>query len=60
MATYVIIDTCIYRQLGIKFQDNFDYKNFCGFLVATDTEILVSEIVVKEFVGYYSKQLEKH
>lgn len=58
MATYVIFDTCIYRQLGIKFQDNLDYRNFCGFLVATDNEMLVSEIVVKEFVGFYSKQLE--
>jgi hypothetical protein len=59
MPSYVIIDTSIYRELGLKFYDNIDYINLSGFTVATDTELLISTIVKEEFLNFYKSSLIK-
>lgn len=57
MANYVILDTSIYRELGLKFQDNLDYKNLCRFTMNTDGEVLLSNIVLEEFCNFYKTNL---
>jgi hypothetical protein len=59
MANYVILDTCIYRELGFKFYDNIDYKNIHGFTIATNGEVLLSTIVAAEFENQYTLELRK-
>lgn len=57
MGNYVILDTCIYRELGLKFNENIDYKNLHAFTLNTDGEVLLSEIVIEEFSNYYKSTL---
>jgi hypothetical protein len=59
MPSYVILDTSVYRELGLKFYDNIDYVNLSGFTVATDTELLISTIIKEEFFNYYKSSLIK-
>jgi len=59
MPNYVILDTSIYRELGLRFQENIDYLNLCGFTIATDSEVLMSTIVKEEFYNFYKIQLLK-
>jgi len=53
MANYVVLDTSIYRELGLKFNENLDYRNLCAFTMNTDGEVLLSDIVLEEFNNYY-------
>ncbi|WP_276168376.1 PIN domain-containing protein [Zobellia alginiliquefaciens] len=57
MANYVVLDTSIYRELGLKFNENLDYKNLCAFTMNTDGEVLLSDIVLEEFSNYYESVL---
>lgn len=57
MANYVILDTSIYRELGLKFYDNLDYRNLCRFTLNTDGEVLLSNIVLEEFCNFYKISL---
>lgn len=57
MANYVVLDTSIYRELGLKFNENLDYKNLCAFTMNTDGEVLLSLIVLEEFSNYYKTVL---
>lgn len=59
MANFVILDTSIYRELGLRFDENIDYKNLCNFTIHTDSEVLVSTLVIEEFSNYYKTQLLK-
>lgn len=59
MANYVILDTSIYRELGLKFYDNLDYKNLCRFTINTDGEVLLSNIVLEEFLNFYKTSLRQ-
>jgi predicted nucleic acid-binding protein len=59
MANYVILDTSIYRELGLKFHDNLDYKNLCRFTINTDGEVLLSNIVLEEFCNFYKTNLNQ-
>src|ERR1700720_3413303 len=59
MPNILIIDTSIYRELGLKFNQNIDYKNLCRFAVATNIEVSISSIVIEEFENYYKAQLLK-
>jgi hypothetical protein len=59
MPNYVILDTSIYRELGLRFQENIDYVNLCGFTIATDSEVLMSTIVKEEFYNFYKTHLLK-
>ncbi len=59
MANYVIIDTSIYRELGLKFYDNLEYKNLCRFTINTDGEVLLSNIVLEEFCNFYKTNLNQ-
>jgi len=58
MANYVVLDTSIYRELGLKFNEHIDYKNLCAFTLNTDGEVLISNIVIEEFSNYYESILE--
>ncbi|WP_298484179.1 PIN domain-containing protein [uncultured Maribacter sp.] len=53
MGNYIVLDTSIYRELGLKFNENLDYKNLHAFTMNTDGEVLLSDIVVEEFSNYY-------
>jgi len=57
MANYVILDTSIYRELGLKFNEHIDYRNLCAFTMHTDGEVLLSNIVLEEFSSYYESNL---
>ncbi|MBV6646815.1 MAG: DUF4935 domain-containing protein [Cyclobacteriaceae bacterium] len=57
MANYVVLDTSIYRELGLKFSEHLDYKNLCAFTINTDGEVLLSLIVFEEFTSYYRSVL---
>ena len=57
MANYVVLDTSIYRELGLKFNKHIDYKNLCAFTMHTDGEVLLSNIVLEEFSNYYESIL---
>lgn len=59
MINFVILDTSIYRELGLKFHEHIDYVNLSGFCIATDCEMLLSSIVKEEFCNYYETQLTK-
>ena len=59
MANFVILDTSIYRELGLRFDENLDYKNLCNFTIHTDSEVLISTIVIEEFANYYKTRLLK-
>lgn len=59
MANFVILDTSIYRELGLRFDENIDYKNLCNFTIHTDSEVLISTIIIEEFCNYYKTQLLK-
>lgn len=59
MPSYVILDTSIYRELGLKFFENLDYTNLSGFTIATDCELLISTIVKEEFFLFYKSSLLK-
>lgn len=56
MINLIIIDTNIYRQLGIKFFDNIDYKNLISYCYASGSEIRLSEVVFNEFMNYYQRE----
>lgn len=59
MANYVILDTSIYRELGLKFFVNLDYKNLHSFTMNTDGEVLLSNIVFEEFCNFYKSHLRQ-
>lgn len=58
MANYVVLDTSVYRELGLKFNENLDYRNLCAFTMNTDGEVLLSLIVLEEFSNYYESVLD--
>lgn len=47
----------IYRQLGVNFYDNPDYKNLIDYCYASGSEIRISEVVYNEFISYYNREI---
>lgn len=59
MANLIVLDTCIYQELGYKFYEATDYRNLFAFATATDGEVLLSTIVAAEFTAHYQNDLLK-
>lgn len=59
MHDYIILDTCIFRELGLKFYENVDYVNLYSFSIATKGEVIISRIVAEEFLHHYKTELLK-
>jgi len=59
MANFVILDTSVYRQLGLKFYDNLDYRNLFAFTANTIGEVMLSSIVLEEFLDYYRSEITR-
>jgi hypothetical protein len=59
MTDYIILDTCIFRELGFKFYENIDYINLFGFSIATESEVIMSKIVAEEFFNQFKQELHK-
>jgi hypothetical protein len=59
MPSYIILDTSIYREMGLRFYENIDYQNLCKFTLAINSEVLLSGIVIEEFTHYYRTTLQK-
>jgi len=59
MTNYVILDTSIYRELGLRFFENIDYINLCKFTEGIGSEVLISPIVFAEFQNHYETLLRK-
>lgn len=55
--TIVFLDTNIYRQLGINFIENNDYKNLVQILETTGNEFGLLTIVYEEIMDYYKNDL---
>ncbi|ESU20479.1 hypothetical protein FEDK69T_30030 [Flavobacterium enshiense DK69] len=47
------LDSNIYRQLGLKFKENIDYKNLTTLLEGSGSEFGLLEVVLEELMDYY-------
>jgi hypothetical protein len=52
---YLILDTNVYRELGVAFTVNIDFGYFHKFVERSPHEILMLEIVQKEFSDFFKK-----
>jgi PIN domain len=52
---YLILDTNIYRELGPAFTNNIDFIYFRKFVERSPHEIIMLDIVLKEFNDYFKK-----
>lgn len=59
MTNYIIIDTCIFKELGFKFYENPDYINLLGFSIATESEVILSLVVAEEFSNHFKTEILK-
>jgi len=59
MHDYIVLDTCILRELGFKFYENVDYVNLFSFSMATNGEVIISSIVEEEFLHHFKMELFK-
>src|ERR1039457_306087 len=57
MINIVILDTNIYRQLGLKFYDHIDYNGLEDYCYSSGAEILVTNTVFQEYLDYYTKEI---
>ena len=53
----IFLDSNIYRQIGIKFNDNIDYKNLSKILETSGNEFGLLEVVHTELMDYYKNDI---
>jgi hypothetical protein len=53
----VYLDSNIYRQLGLRFIDNIDYKNLSQLLETSGNEFGLLEVVYAELLDYYKNDV---
>lgn len=58
MINFIVLDTNIYRSLGLKYFGHIDYVNLNNFCYAAGYEIIVNEIVAMEYIDYFKKDLD--
>jgi len=56
---FVSLDTNIYRQLGTEFWNKIDFKNLKKFLDQRAYEIIMTDVVYKELIDFYSNEVIK-
>jgi hypothetical protein len=59
MMHFVSLDTNIYRQLGIDFWNKSDFRNLKKFLDQRAYEIIMTDVVHKELIDFYSTEVIK-
>lgn len=57
MTGFIVLDTNIYRQLGLKFLDHIDYVNLVNFCYASGFEMTINDIVALEYSDYFRNQI---
>ncbi|MGQ2984261.1 PIN domain-containing protein [Flavobacterium sp.] len=55
--TIAYLDSNIYRQLGLNFADNVDYKNLANILETSGNEFGLLEVVYSELLDYYENDI---
>lgn len=55
MTGFIVLDTNIYRQLGLRFFEHIDYVNLTNFCYASGFEMSICETVSREFLDYFEK-----
>jgi hypothetical protein len=53
----LILDTNIYRRLGTKFFDHFEYKWLEDYCYSSAAEILLTKTVYNEYLDFYTKEV---
>lgn len=53
----VYLDSNIYRQLGLQFNENIDYKNLSKLLKTSGNEFGLLEVVLEELMNYYENDI---
>jgi hypothetical protein len=53
----VYLDSNIYRQLGLKFKENIDFKNLSNLLETSGNEFGLLEVVLEELMDYYKNDI---
>jgi len=57
MINFIILDTNIYRQLGVNFHKQVDYRNLFSYCYASGSEVMLSKVVYHELSKYYSEEI---
>jgi hypothetical protein len=57
MNNIIIIDTNIYRQLGVMFYDHIDYKSLDEYCYSSGSEIIITKTVLSEYLDFYKKEI---
>lgn len=53
----IFLDSNIYRQLGLKFKENIDFKNLSDLLKTSGNEFGLLEVVLEELLDYYKNDI---
>jgi hypothetical protein len=56
----LILDTNIYRQLGVPFYKHVDYLGLEDYCYSSGSEIIVTKTVREEYLDFYSNNISKH
>lgn len=59
MMHFVSLDTNVYRQLGTDFWNKTDFKNLKKFLDQRAYEIIITDVVYKELIDFYTNEVLK-
>jgi hypothetical protein len=54
---FVALDSNIYRQLGVNFDENIDYNNLCNLLEMSPNEFSIIDIVREELMDYFQNDI---
>lgn len=57
MTGFIVLDTNIYRQLGLRFFEHLDYVNITNFCNASGFEMSICETVLREYLDYFEKEI---
>ncbi len=57
MTNFIILDTNIYRQLGVNFFKHVDYLNLFNYCYASGSEVMLSKVVFHELTKYYTDEI---
>lgn len=53
---YIILDTNIYRELGVSFHKNIDYDYLWKFIDKSPHELLILDVVFEELLDFFEKE----
>lgn len=53
----IVLDTNIYRQLGLRFYEHVDYTSLQDYCYSSGSEMLISQTVETEYLNYYRAEI---